>query len=71
MLPHSLPSPPVLRSADSLIRSVTWRYRSHDAAALVLNDILLPPNRASSHRGDFEISTLLGLQGSIVIVKLV
>ena len=38
------PPPPAaaLRSADSLIRSITRRYHSHDAA-LVLNDILLPP----------------------------
>lgn len=37
------PSPPTaaLRSADSLIRSITWRYHSYDAA-FVLNDILLP-----------------------------
>lgn len=54
-----LPSTPVLRSADSLIRSITLRYHSYDAA-LVLNDILLPLQAAkrTPHRG-CEISTLV------------
>lgn len=38
----SVPSAAALRSADSLIRSITWRYHCYDDAALVLNDILLP-----------------------------
>lgn len=55
----SPPFTPVLRSADSLIRSITLRYHSYDAA-LVLNDILLPLQAAkrTPHRG-CEISTLV------------
>lgn len=55
-LPHSALHRPwsslgtaALRSADSLIRSITWRYRCYDAA-LVLNDIPLPSTGKRTRR---------------------